>query len=117
VPGLSIPEFGPVASPITNASTTPTIDAAWFVDFDELGPLLDISVSLIAKADTFTIAPPQVSLWASTSPTSLDGATELAALDIAYTAGEFVAETMTVAGMTNPGGKRYVLLVSQQGSG
>ncbi|HTJ24135.1 MAG TPA: hypothetical protein VL383_17170, partial [Gemmatimonadaceae bacterium] len=115
--GLSIPEFGPVASPITNASSTPNIDAAWFVDFDELGPLLDIDVAAIANADTFAIAKPRVALWASTSPTSTSGGTQLAALDVSYTSGVYAPVTASGAGIVNPGGKRYLLVVSQNGSG
>jgi len=117
VPGLSIPELGPVASPITNASTTPNIDAAWFVDFDELGPRLDIDVSVIAKADAFSIAKPRVALWVSTNPTSTVGGTQLAALDLSYTSGVYAPASASVASLVNPGGKQYLLVVSQNGSG
>jgi hypothetical protein len=113
---ISLPEFGSVTSPVTNSASTPRIDAAWFVDFTRFGSTIDIDLSAIINADSFSIAPPSVSVWASGDPASVAGATLLASLSPAATGGLYTGRS-TVATVANPGAPQYVLVTSAQGSG
>lgn len=116
---LSAPEFGPPGSPVSSAIATPQIDAAWFVNFDDFSASsLEVGLSAIGKSDSFLITAPKIQVWASPSPTDITGATLLAEVDmpIGGTGGNYVGEDASAV-VVNPGGKRYLVLTSQNGSG
>lgn len=111
---MTLKEFG--QTPASVPDSAPTIVAAWLTDFGDFGANVEIDLSVVAKADTFTIVQPVIGLYVGPSPTSLVGATLLMTLTISPTTGNYVGSKVSAA-LANPGGRQYVLVAGTQGSG
>lgn len=102
---------------MTNGSTMPRADGCWPVDFDRFGATIEVALSFIGRIGA-TDVPGGLALWASDTKNDASGSGTLlcdATGAPAGTAAAFVG-IYGLATVANPGGKRFVTLVSRAGS-
>lgn len=111
---MCLKSFGNTATVVT--LNTPTVDAEWFIDFTKFGAFVNVELSALAQIIPVTTSA-KLELWASSSQGNNFGAgTKLCELDVPVggTGGAFVGYAVA-AQFANPGGQKFVALVSTAG--
>jgi hypothetical protein len=114
---------------VNATASVPTVDAEFFLDFDKLGPNLDIYISAIGKIAAATYAA-GIAVWASNTSGAAAGPNPpyddlgeillgLISFPIAGTPSSGAAYKgydLSVVSLANPGGKKYITVTSFAGA-